>query len=367
MATHVIIPSGQAGYNSSGNPVLSIENKTFYEKALLSRLVPSFKLYALAKKKVLPKNVGRTISWRKFCKLSLPQAALTEGVTPTPNSLTILEYQDTVAEYGDFVELSNITTLNGIDPVLTETSELFGEQIAEYFDYLVREELVKSTNNLFITGSADSAIAKTDTITIAAIAQIKALMQKRHVAPWVDGKYLFIINSEVEYDLKNLSANGFIEVWKYAKPDEILQGEIGEFMGFKFIVNDEAVKITQGKSYTSGETTLYYSVANCIVLGKVKGESPFGVIELEGNTGRPQIIYKGLGSGGTSDPLNQKQTLGWEIPAFKPTVLYEEGVMVFHVGTSLDNSLTGWDPAAAGNAYNSSTHVYGYRTKNVAS
>lgn len=307
---------------------LTVENKEFYEKALLKRLIGTTRLYGLAKKKVLPRKSGSTISWRRFEKLALPTKPLEEGVTPDPNNLKITEYKASVKQHGDYIEFSDLVDLVGIDPILTESSELFGEQIAEYIDGLIQTSLLNTANKFYGNGAVAKASA--GTITIADLNKMKAWLQKCHVKPWENGKYLFIIDSEQEYDLKSISGSNLIETWKYADTTKIIEGEIGEFMGFRFVVDDLAVN-----TETVGEGASAVTVHHALVLGKAHGESPFGVIELEGNTGKPSLIYKGLGSAGTADPLDQRQTLGWNLRAFGVTLLYEEAIIDYATTSGL--------------------------------
>ena len=51
--------------NVASQNQLSAEDKTFYERALIERLLPNLNFYKDARKKKLPKNEGRTINFRK--------------------------------------------------------------------------------------------------------------------------------------------------------------------------------------------------------------------------------------------------------------------------------------------------------------
>lgn len=309
------------------------ENKTFYEKALLKRFKEKCRLYDLAKKTILPKKSGNTISWRKFLKLELPTAALVEGVTPTANHLDIVNFSTSLKQYGDYITLSDLIDLIGIDPVIAETSQLFGEQIAVVIDNLIRDELLKSCNVYYEdatngTNSAISDITASDTISIKGINSTKAILKRYGAEPFENGKFLWFISPEMEYDLKSISGAGLLETWKYKDIAKIRDGEIGEFLGFRFIVDSNVVKISPDGASDA-------KVHKSIILGKFRGEKPFGVVELEGETGKPSIIFKGLGSAGTADPLDQRQTLGWNLKQFGARLLYEEAIMVYCCGSSL--------------------------------
>ena len=135
--------------NVSGQNQLSAEDKTFYERVLLERLLPQLNFYKDATKKKLPKNSGRTTNFRKFNSLTAPSASLTEGKTPDGNNLSISVITATVAQEGDYVQITDLIQLTGIDPVLTETCELLGEQAEKLFDSRIQTAISKGTNVYF--------------------------------------------------------------------------------------------------------------------------------------------------------------------------------------------------------------------------
>ena len=92
--------------NVTNQNQLTAEDKTFYERALLERLLPELQFYKDAMKKKLPKNQGRTINFRRFNSLTAPGSSLTEGVTPDGNDLSVTAITATVAQEGDWVSIS---------------------------------------------------------------------------------------------------------------------------------------------------------------------------------------------------------------------------------------------------------------------
>ena len=94
--------------NVANQNQLTAEDRTFYEKTLLTRLLPQLNFYKDARKKKLPKNSGRTMNFRKFNSLTAPSSSLSEGVTPEGNDLTISTITATVAQEGDYVVISDL-------------------------------------------------------------------------------------------------------------------------------------------------------------------------------------------------------------------------------------------------------------------
>ena len=90
----------------------------------------------------------------------------------------------------------------------------------------------------------------------------------------------------------------WIEVHKYATPENIYEGEIGKIANIRFVQSTEA-KIWKD---TTCPTDL--AVFGTIVLGA----HAYAVTEVQG--GGLQHIVKQLGYG--DDPLNQRASVGWK-------------------------------------------------------
>ena len=82
---------------------LTVENQTFYDRALLERCLPELPLYDDAQKKKIPAGKGTSIEWRKWNSLNAADTPLTQGVTPTGSELNITAITKKVDQYGDYV------------------------------------------------------------------------------------------------------------------------------------------------------------------------------------------------------------------------------------------------------------------------
>ena len=92
----------------------------------------------------------------------------------------------------------------------------------------------------------------------------------------------------------------WIDAHKYAQPENLYEGELGEIGGVRFVQSTEA-KVYTGSGCPSG----------LAVFGSLFfGEGAYGVTEIEG--GGLETIVKQKGSAGTADPLNQRSSVGWK-------------------------------------------------------
>ncbi len=279
---------------------LSAEDKSFYIRALLERLLPDLFLYTDAMKKKLPKNQGRTVNWRKFNSLPPVTTPLTEGKTPDGKDLDVTKIEAVLNQYGDYVLTTDLLQLTGIDPVITEASELCGEQGALSIELALGDKLFKGNNAMFAGGrESRDEITADDKLTGEVVKKLRRQLKKKNARKFSDGYYHAIIDPEMSYDL--MSDPMWQDVAKYAKPELMLKGEIGKMHGFRFM-----------------ESTAFEPVQNTgevyVHRGLFYGKDSYGAVDVEKGGGRPDIIVKQLGSAGTGDPLNQRGSVGWKIP-----------------------------------------------------
>ena len=265
------------------------ENKTFYNKTLISRLTPQLLFAKYGQKKPIPKHEGDTVNFRKFNSLTAAVTPLTEGVTPSGSSIDVTKVEATVRQYGDFVTISDKIDMVGIDPVVAETSAVLGEQAGLTVDTVVRDIVVAGTNVLYAGGGTSASASKY--LTGADVKKAVRALKKANAKPYEGNSYIGIIDPETASDL--MDDPMWQDVSKYNGGTAIMDGEIGKLYGVRFI-----------------ETT-NVKVADNIHSTMIIGKDAYGVCDVEkGST--PQIIVKEAGSAGTADPLNQRSSVGWK-------------------------------------------------------
>ena len=265
------------------------ENKTFYNKTLISRLTPQLLFAKYGQKKPIPKHEGDTVNFRKFNSLTAAVTPLTEGVTPNGSSIDVTKVEATVRQYGDFVTISDKIDMAGIDPVVAETSAVLGEQAGLTVDTVVRDIVVAGTNVYYAGGGTSASASKY--LTGADVKKAVRALKKANAKPYEGNSYIGIIDPETASDL--MDDPMWQDVSKYNGGTAIMDGEIGKLYGVRFI-----------------ETT-NVKVADNIHSTMIIGKDAYGVCDVEkGST--PQIIVKEAGSAGTADPLNQRSSVGWK-------------------------------------------------------
>ena len=281
-------------------PGLSAEMKTFYDMTLIDEAQAALVHDQFGQKRPIPKNGGKTIEFRKFAALAKATTPLTEGVTPDGKGLTVSTVTATVNQYGDYITQSDILELTSLDNTILEATKLLGRQAGLTLDTIVRNVLQSGTNVTYCPkvaadGSETAVTSRTSLdntcqLTVKVLQQVVAKLRAQNT-PTIGGKYVAIIHPYVAYDL--MRDPEWIDAHKYAKPDNLYEGEIGEVAGIRFVQTSEA------KIYSGG------------VFGTlVFGEGAYGVTEITG--GGLQTIVKQKGSAGTADPLDQRSSVGWK-------------------------------------------------------
>lgn len=125
---------------------LSVEMKTYYSDYLIDMAEPELVHDQFGQKHPIPKNGGKTIEFRKWSPLPKQLTPLTEGVTPDGQKLDVSAITATVAQYGGYVELSDILQLTAIDNNLVQATRLLGSQAGRTLDTITREVLNGGTN-----------------------------------------------------------------------------------------------------------------------------------------------------------------------------------------------------------------------------
>ena len=279
---------------------LSAEMKTFYDMTLIDEAAPALVHDQFGQKRPIPKNGGKNIEFRKFSPLTKALTPLTEGVTPQGKSLDVTTITAEVSQYGDYVTMSDMLEMTAIDNVIVEALKLLGRQGGATLDTVVRNILHTGTNVMYCPKVADdgsetavtsrSNLDNTCRLTVKQIQKAVAKLRAQN-APPISGKYVAIIHPYAAYDL--MRDKEWIDAHKYAQPDNLYEGEIGEIAGVRF------VQTTEAKIYENG------------VFGTlIFGEGAYGNTEIAG--GGMETIVKQKGSAGTADPLDQRSSVGWK-------------------------------------------------------
>ncbi len=290
------------------------EVNVFYDEVALTRALPMMIHAAFGQKRQIRPNSGSdTIKFRRYSSLTVATTPLSEGTTPDGQKLSVTDITAQVNQYGDFVEITDKVQTESIDPVLVEVAEVLGEQQGATNDQLTRTILAAGTTVQYADGvGARASVAASNKIdedefdkavrTLSSgnarkITGFSSVSPGQGTVP-IPPCYVAIISEKTAYDARKLA--GFVPVEQYVVNAPMLPGEIGK-VGLVRLCETTNAKVFTGAG--SGDIDVHATI--------VLGSDAYGVIDL-GNSQASTLIFKGLGSAGSADPLNQRQTLGWK-------------------------------------------------------
>ena len=305
--------------------------KEYYNTQMLENHRERMIFGQLGKKQRLPANHGKWVEWRKW--KTLPDAdKLTEGVIPTGKTFGQTSVKVEIAQYGEYVAISDVLDTHHVDPVILGATEELSYATSLTNEKLTRAVLSQGTNVLMAdlitaAGAYDSTPATradlvksgcTSYLTPDMINKAVTKMRKEGVPYYSGNKYVCVIHPSCAYDLRK--SPDWIEAHKYSATTEIFNGEIGELHGMRFIESNLAPVI-----YESASLTVYQAM--CF------GKDAFGIIDPEG-AGMETIIKDRAQVGG---PLNQFSTVGCKFST-GAKILYHERLLTIECTSSYGNA-----------------------------
>ena len=293
------------------------EIKTYYDDYLIDCSSPKLVHDQFGQKRPIPAGRGKTIEFRKVSPLPVSTTPLTEGVTPESQKLTISTVEAPVQQYGGYVELSDMVVLTAIDNNLVIAAKQLGAQAGKTLDAITREVLAGGTNVQYAEGQVTERsqlvggkAEGNHYLTVDAVRRAVRTLKKQDAEP-IGDSFIGIIHPDVAYDL--MSDPKWVNVKSYSDPEVIYEGEIGKIENVRFVETSEA-KVFEGAG----------SEGRDVYATLILGDNAYGTTEIEG--GGLTLIVKQLGSGGASDPLDQRASVAWK--ATKAAVRLQEAYMV---------------------------------------
>lgn len=306
--------------NMTTSSGLSAGMITLYNKNLLKTFEPVLAHLRFGDEHPFPKNNGTKMSFRKLLPLDADTTALTEGEPGEAQMLAEVEVTSELAQYGKYIYTTDKLDMTHFDLNIDRKVTLLGNQGRLSMDSVVRDELATCTNVIYANGKASrAALTAEDVVTSRDIRKAVRTLKNSLAMPFEDGMYVALVNPNVTFDLQD------DEDWKKVSQNQdklnIYSGEVAKLFGCRFIETTNA-KIFEGAGNGGAD------VASIIILGRYA----FGYSSLTG--AEPRVIVKPHGSAGTSDPLDQKASVGWKMDGFAVKLLQPEFAVRIECGMS---------------------------------
>lgn len=317
---------------------------------MLKRAMPYLQLEKMGQTYPLPTNSTQTAKFRRYFltgatgsagtgsgnfNIPLATTPLTEGVTPTGSTLNNQDYTVTLAQYGDFVEITDVIMDTHTDSVLQQTSDILGEQAAVTVETL-RFNILKAGTNVYYASNVANRGSIINPITLADQRRVTTGLNRQNAkkitqvvsstpdynTKSVEAAYMAVCHPDLETDIRTMT--GFKPVADYGPHTTPFEGEIGSVEQVRYMTSTVVsawadaggAASTNGLRTTSGTSADVYPVLYF-------GRDAFGIVPLKGKSSMtPMVVNPKPASG---DPLGQRGTVGWKL--YTATVILQEAFM----------------------------------------
>lgn len=297
--------------NMSTTSIITPAVNAYFNKLLLVRNKPRLVHGLFADRETLPGGTGKTIVWRRFAALATQTTEILEGVTPPGKHLSKQDIRATVAQYGDFIHITDVLEFTCENKILNVGVSELNDQMFRTEDELIRNVIV-STASVTTASLGDPTTTALNELDIDAIANSLQNSDAAPVTPLIRASvgqgtspilpsYWAIMNTALNKDLK--AVTGFMNTSEYSNQGTVLEAERGCVNEVRFLASSVAHKEgSSTEAFPSSAGTYYYI--------PIISRHAYGIVSLE--KANAKLIIHARGSAGSADPMDQRQTAAWK-------------------------------------------------------
>jgi N4-gp56 family major capsid protein len=254
---------------------------------------------------------GKTASWLRFNKMSIPASALAESPTWVPETITDVTVTATLELWGNGMEMTEFLDNTSFLDLPNEFKDLVGQNAGETINQLVRDVLVAGTSVTYANAKASrGALTSVDTVDMDDFLSVAQSLEAAD-APKIGDAYVAIISPYVKTQLMKDTA--FREATRYlGKENMLFTGELVNIDGIKFVVTSTAPTVSN-----SGSNNAVATVEQSVVIGK----NAYGIARLL--PGDFKVVV--TPPGGHGDEYEVKTSIAWK--CYLKTVILNQTFM----------------------------------------
>lgn len=319
---------------------------------MLKRGLPLLQLEQFGQAYPLPTNSTSTVKFRRYFLsgatgsagngsatnpfyIPLATTPLVEGVTPVGNKLANQDYTATVAQYGDFITITDVIQDTHTDQVLSQATDVLGESAASTVETL-RYNVLKAGTNVFYANKVGGRTTLASAVSLADLRRVATGLNRQNAqkignviastpdynTKSVERAYFAVCHPDLESDIRNLA--GFKPVADYGPHTSPLNGEIGSVEQIRFLTSTIIAPFADAATSTAvgvfrSTASSYPDVYPILVFGR----DAFGIVPLKGKSAMTPMVVNPKPAAG--DPLAQRGTVGWKL--YTTTVILNDAWM----------------------------------------
>lgn len=318
---------------------------------MLERAMPYLCFEKFGQTYPLPTNSTQTAKFRRYYltgatgsagdgtgAFSIPLATtpLVEGVTPTGSTIANTDVTVSLAQYGDFLTLTDVIQDTHTDNVLQQMTDILGEQAAVTVETL-RFNVLKAGTNVFYANSVAGRSTVATAISLADQRRVTTALNRQNAkkitsivastadfnTKSVEAAYVAVVHPDLESDIRGMA--GFKPVADYGPHTTPWENEIGSVEQVRYISTTVAAPFLGTGVATASAPTMRHS--NSGTGDKVDvypvlmfARDAFGIVPLKGKSSMTPMVVNPKPAAG--DPLGQRGTVGWKL--WSGTVILQE-------------------------------------------
>lgn len=297
---------------------ISPRTAAYAAKDMLKRAIPYMVIEKFGQAKPLPANNSKTMTWRRYNAISATPAALTEGVTPSAKTLTKTDVSATLVQYGDLVSTTDVIIDTHEDSVLTEATNVLGEQAGQMIETVRYNILKAGTNVFYANGVARNAV--NTPLTRALQRQVTRALKRQNArqitsviastpsynTQQVAASFVGLVHPDLEGDIRNMT--GFVPVEQYGSMSPY-ESEIGKVEDVRYVASTifvpfaDAGGVKGAMLSTTGTSADVYPVL-------IIARDAYGIVPFKGKNAVTPMVVNPKPS--DSDPLAQRGHVSWK-------------------------------------------------------
>lgn len=302
----------------------------------LVRALPYLVLEKFGQAYPLPERSTKQIKFRRYEALSATPTKLTEGVTPTSQSLTTTDITATLDQYGSLVTLTDVLIDTNDSEPLRNAAEVIGEQAAEMIERLRLDVVLGGSNVEYANGSA-----RTDVNTPISLSLQRRIVRKlknqkargittivrstpnfntENVSP----SFVAVCHPDCESDIRDMVHFQDVKDYGSVSPWE---NEIGAVEQVRYLYTTlmEAFPDAGGANGTGDAAMLSTTGTNCDVYPVLYiAKDAYGIVPFKNTSAVTPVIVNPAPS--ASDPLGQRGHVAWK--SMQTAVILNQAWMV---------------------------------------
>lgn len=315
---------------------------------MLKRAMPYMHLEKFGQTYPIPTNSTTTAKFRRYFlsgttgsagsgsgSFYIPVATtpLVEGVTPNGSRLANQDYTVTLAQYGDYITITDVIEDTHTDPVLQQATDILGEQAALTVETL-RFNVLKAGTNVFYANGVGGRSSVVAAISLADQRRVTTALNRQNAkkitqvvastadfnTKSVEAAYMAVCHPDLETDIRSMS--GFKPVADYGPHTTPFEGEIGSVEQVRYMSSTviapwaDAGGLKGVMRSTTGTNADVYPIL-------FFARDAFGIVPLKGKSAMTPMVVNPKPAAG--DPLAQRGTVGWKL--WTATVILQEAFM----------------------------------------